>query len=101
MRRSLTPDMVTLQAFEAAARHENFSRAAEELNLTQSAVSRQIADLEQQTGLKLFERIRQRVVLSEVGQRFLPEVQDLLLRSERLMIEAAAAGRMRASLKIA
>ncbi len=101
MRRSLTPDMVTLQAFEAAARHENFSRAAEELNLTQSAVSRQIADLEQQTGLKLFERIRQRVVLSEAGQRFLPEVQDLLERSERLMIEAASAGRTRLSLRVA
>ncbi|WP_442208643.1 LysR family transcriptional regulator [Rhizobium sp. RAF36] len=101
MRRSLVPDIVTLQAFECAARHENFSRAAEELSLTQSAISRQIADLEQQTGLKLFERVRQRVILSEAGQRFLPEVRDLLLRSERLMIEAAAAGRMRASLKIA
>ncbi|WP_246647180.1 LysR family transcriptional regulator [Rhizobium laguerreae] len=101
MRRSLVPDIVTLQAFECAARHENFSRAAEELSLTQSAISRQIADLEQQTGLKLFERVRQRVILSEAGQRFLPEVRDLLRRSERLMIEAAAAGRMRASLKIA
>lgn len=101
MRRSLVPDITTLQAFECAARHENFSRAAKELNLTQSAVSRQIADLEQQTGLTLFERIRQRVILSEAGQRLLPEVRDLLLRTERLMIEAAAAGRTRASLKIA
>ncbi|MFA1625785.1 LysR family transcriptional regulator [Rhizobium mongolense] len=101
MRRSLVPDIVTLQAFECAARHANFSRAAEELNLTQSAISRQIADLERQTGLKLFERIRQRVILSEAGQRLLPEVKDLLARSERLMIDAAAAGRTRASLKIA
>lgn len=101
MRRSLVPDIVTLQAFECAARHENFSRAAEELNLTQSAVSRQIADLEVQTGLKLFERIRQRVVLSEAGQRFLPEVRDLLEKSEQLMIKAASAGRMRETLRIA
>ncbi|MBM7046199.1 LysR family transcriptional regulator [Rhizobium lusitanum] len=101
MRRSLVPDIVTLQAFECAARHANFSRAAEELNLTQSAVSRQIADLEAQTGLKLFERIRQRVVLSDAGRQFLPDVKDLLSRSERLMIDAAAVGRTRARLKIA
>jgi DNA-binding transcriptional LysR family regulator len=97
----MTPDIGTLQAFEAAARHQNFSRAAEELNLTQSAVSRQIADLEQQTGLKLFERVRQRVILSEAGQRFLPNVKDLLERSDRLMIGAASAARMRSSLRIA
>jgi LysR family glycine cleavage system transcriptional activator len=100
-RRSLIPDIVNLQAFECAARHQNFSRAAEELNLTQSAVSRQIAELEQQTGLRLFERIRQRVVLSEAGQRLLPEVRGLLTHSEKLMIGAVAAGQMRASLKIA
>ncbi len=101
MRRRLIPDIVNLQAFECAARHQNFSRAAEELNLTQSAVSRQISDLEQQTGLKLFERVRQRVVLSEAGLRLLPEVKDLLLRSERLMIGAVAAGQMKLSLKVA
>jgi LysR family glycine cleavage system transcriptional activator len=101
MRRSLIPDIVNLQAFECAARHQNFSRAAEELNLTQSAVSRQIAELEQQTGLKLFERIRQRVILSEAGSRFLPQVKDLIFRSEQLMISAVAAGQMKTSLKIA
>ncbi|MDI6838746.1 MAG: LysR family transcriptional regulator, partial [Rhizobiaceae bacterium] len=40
IRRSLTPDFINLQAFECAARHQNFSRAAEELHLTQSAISR-------------------------------------------------------------
>ncbi|KPF43500.1 LysR family transcriptional regulator [Rhizobium sp. AAP43] len=100
-RRSLVPDIVNLQTFECAARHENFSRAAEELNLTQSAVSRQIAEIEQQTGMKLFERIRQRVILSDAGRRFLPEVKDLLARSERLMITAIAANQMKASLRIA
>lgn len=101
MKRRLIPDIATLQAFECAARHQNFSRAAQELNLTQSAVSRQIAELEQQIGLKLFERVRQRVLLSEAGQRFLPDVRDLLLQSERLMIGAAASGTMKTSLKIA
>lgn len=101
MRRRLIPDIVNLQAFECAARHQNFSRAAQELNLTQSAVSRQIAELEQQTGLKLFERVRKRVVLSEAGMKLLPEVRNLLAQSERLMIGAVAAGSMRASLRIA
>ncbi len=101
MRRRLVPDIINLQAFECAARYQNFSRAAEELNLTQSAVSRKIADLERQTGLKLFERVRKRVVLSEAGQRFLPDVKELLLRSERLMIDAVAKGEMEYSLKIA
>lgn len=101
MRRRLVPNIVNLQAFECAARHQNFSRAADELNLTQSAVSRQVAELEQQTGLTLFERVRQRVVLSVAGQRLLPEVKQLLVQSERLMIGAVAAGRMRSALKVA
>ncbi|MDX8541882.1 LysR family transcriptional regulator [Mesorhizobium abyssinicae] len=101
MRRSLVPDIVNLQAFECAARHENFSRAAEELHLTQGAISRQIAELEKQTELKLFERVRRRVVLSDAGQRFLPEVKQLLIHSERLMIGAVAAGKMSSSLRIA
>lgn len=101
MRRRLIPDLVNLHAFECAARHQNFSRAAAELNLTQSAVSRQIAELERQTGLTLFERVRQRVILSEAGRRLLPEVKELLAQSERLMIGAVAAGQMKTSLKVA
>lgn len=101
IRRSLTPDFINLQAFECAARHQNFSRAAQELNLTQSAISRQIADLEQQTGLKLFERVRQRVILSEAGEKLLPEVKQLLAQAERLMIGAVATGQMATSLRIA
>lgn len=101
IRRSLTPDFINLQAFECAARHQNFSRAAEELHLTQSAISRQIADLEQQTGLRLFERVRQRVILSDAGERLLPEVRQLLAQAERLMIGAVATGQMATSLRIA
>lgn len=101
MRRSLLPDIVDLQAFECSARHGSFTRAAEELNLTQSAISRQIRDLEQKTGLLLFERVRQRVVLSAAGQRFLPEVRRLLAQSEQLMIRAVAAAEKEESLSIA
>ena len=101
MRRGLIPDIANLQAFECAARHGNFTRAAEELNLTQSAVSRQIRDLELQTGLLLFERVRQRVILSEAGARFLPDVRRLLSQSEQLMIRAVASAEKDESLSIA
>ena len=101
MRRSLVPDIANLQAFECAARHGNFTRAAEELSLTQSAVSRQIRDLELQTGLLLFERVRQRVILSEAGTRFLPEVRRLISQSEQLMIRAVAAADKDEALNIA
>ena len=90
MRRGLLPDLTALQTFECAARHGNFSRAAEELNLTQSAVSRQIKELEAQTGQQLFERIRQRVVLSEAGTQALPEIRRLLAEAERLMVDTLA-----------
>lgn len=88
MRRSLLPDLSALQTFECAARHENFSRAAEELNLTQSAVSRQIRDFEDRIGHRLFERVRQRVVLSEAGERLLPQVRRLLRNAEDMMTGA-------------
>jgi LysR family glycine cleavage system transcriptional activator len=100
-RRRLIPDIVTLQAFECAARHGNFTRAAEELNLTQSAISRQISELEAQTGMLLFERIRRRVVLSDAGRKFLPDVQRLLLQSEQLMVRAVTSGASSTALSIA
>lgn len=84
--RRLTPDLTKLQAFECAARHANFTLAAKELNLTQSAVSRQIKDLEAQLGVALFERVRQRVFLSGAGRRFLPEVRRLLAQTEESML---------------
>lgn len=101
MRRSLVPDIPNLQAFECAARHGNFTRAAEELNLTQSTISRQIRDLELQTGLQLFERIRQRVVLSEAGKRLIPDVRRLLAQSEDMMIRATSAAEKEEALSIA
>eukprot|EP01034_Spumella_vulgaris_P038391 gene38391-47396_t len=62
LRRAFLPSTADLLAFEAAARHQSVSRAAEELHLTQSAVSRQIRQLEEQIGTALFHRVRQRVV---------------------------------------
>ncbi|RFZ86445.1 LysR family transcriptional regulator [Shinella sp. WSJ-2] len=99
--RRLIPDVTTLQAFECAARHGSFTQAAHELNLTQSAVSRQIKDLEEQLGVLLFERVRQRVVLSDDGRRFLPEVRKLLHQTEETMLRAMASASSEHSLAIA
>ncbi|MEJ1160025.1 LysR substrate-binding domain-containing protein [Prosthecomicrobium sp. N25] len=78
--RRLTPSIGALQAFEAAARLSSFSDAARELSLTQAAVSRQIAQLEDQLGLKLFERVRQRVQPTAAGRFYAGEVGDILSR---------------------
>lgn len=88
--RTLLPDLGKLQAFEAAARHGNVTLASRELNLSQSAVSRQIRDLEAQLGLLLFERVRQRVVLSAAGQKFLPDARRLLEQGEAAMLRVMA-----------
>lgn len=63
------PSMSVLSAFESAARHCNFSRAADELRTSQPAVSRHISGLEGDLGIKLFERRRNKVTLTADGQR--------------------------------
>ena len=67
LRRTL-PSLTALVAFEAAARHGGFTRAAEELGVTQTAVSRRIAALEAEIGQRLFDRRNRRVFLTEAGQ---------------------------------
>ncbi len=69
LRKSLPP-VNSLVTFEAAARHLNFTRAAEELNVTQVAVSRQVRVLEDDLGVLLFERQPRKLRLTEQGQRF-------------------------------
>jgi LysR family transcriptional regulator, glycine cleavage system transcriptional activator len=70
------PPLNALKAFEAAARHESFTRAAEELCVTQGAVSHQVKALEAELGLKLFNRERQRLVITEAGRAYLAIVRD-------------------------
>jgi LysR family glycine cleavage system transcriptional activator len=77
-RRGFLPSVGNLLAFEATARHGSVSRAAEELNLTQSAVSRQIQQLEESLGVSLFRRTRQRVVLTDVGRMYATNVRNSL-----------------------
>ncbi len=70
------PPLNALKAFEAAARHESFTRAAEELCVTQGAVSHQVKALEAELGLKLFNRERQRLVITQAGRAYLVVVRD-------------------------
>jgi len=70
------PPLNALKAFEAAARHESFTRAAEELCVTQGAVSHQVKALEATLGLKLFNRERQRLVITEAGRDYLAVLRD-------------------------
>jgi len=83
------PPLNSLKAFEAAARHESFTRAAEELCVTQGAVSQQVKALEATLGIKLFNRERQRLIITESGRDYLTVVRDALDRiavgTERLL----------------
>jgi DNA-binding transcriptional LysR family regulator len=73
MRRKI-PNTWALTAFEAAARHQSFTKAASELDLTQSAVCRQIAGLEEFLGLPLFHRTKRGVALTEAGLTYSRQV---------------------------
>jgi LysR family transcriptional regulator, glycine cleavage system transcriptional activator len=70
------PPLNGLKAFEAAARSESFTRAAEELCVTQGAVSHQVKSLEATLGIKLFSRERQRLILTDAGREYLTVVRD-------------------------
>lgn len=72
------PPLKALSVFEAAARHLNFSRAAEELHVTQAAVSQQIKHLENWFGVALFVRSGRRLSLTEEGQILAPTIRDAL-----------------------
>lgn len=82
MRRKI-PSNSALLAFEAAARHGSFARAAEELALTEGAISRQIGRLEAFLGVALFERVGNRVRLAPNGMRYALQVREILNRLER------------------
>ncbi|NYH15595.1 LysR substrate-binding domain-containing protein [Paraburkholderia bryophila] len=82
MRRKI-PSNSALLAFEAAARHGSFARAAEELALTEGAISRQIARLEAFLGVALFERVGNRVRLAPNGTRYAVQIRETLDRLER------------------
>lgn len=89
MRRKIPP-LQTLVCFDAAARHESYTRAAQELALTQSAVSRQIGTLEAFLGVALFRRTRHGVALTASGAAYARQIARRLEAMERDTLDAMA-----------
>lgn len=73
------PSLNGLRAFECAARHMSFTRAAEELNVTQTAISHQIRRLEDELGVRLFMRLKDGLALTEEGNAYLPGIRAAFL----------------------
>ena len=89
------PPLNQLEAFEAAARHLSFTKAAQELSLTQSAVSRQIAAVEQHYGRTLFRRQHRSLALTEGGQTLYRATTEVLARLHQVSGELRASGRVK------
>ncbi|MCF6266980.1 MAG: LysR family transcriptional regulator [Desulfuromusa sp.] len=100
MRRTL-PSRSALLAFESAARHQSFTSAATELSLTESAISRQIAALEDQLGLKLFNRIKKRVILTKAGLLYSKQVRKSVEQMEQDMLNVMSHGGTREIIELA
>lgn len=77
------PNLSALQAFEATARLGSFTRAADELALTHSAVHRQVSALESRLGVKLFHRVRRRVALTDAGAEYASRIRRHLDHIEK------------------
>lgn len=74
------PPLTAIRYFEAAARHLSFTKAAEELHVTHSAISHQIKSLEEWLGLQLFRRMNRAIVLTEAGQAYMRPVKEAFER---------------------
>jgi len=91
------PPLTALRAFEAAARHGNFARAAAELGVTAGAISQHIKGLEARLGLVLFRRLARGVKLTEAGRAYLPGIAegfDRLARATLQVHDSGLAGRL-------
>lgn len=94
------PPLNSIRTFEVAARHLSFTRAADELHVTQSAVSHQIKALEEFLGVKMFRRLNRALVLTDEGQEYLPLVRkafDQLHEATRRLIDQEARGKLTVS----
>jgi DNA-binding transcriptional LysR family regulator len=100
MRRKI-PSTAALTAFEAAARHQSYTKAADELAVTQSAVCRQIAGLEDFLGMRLFRRSRRGVALTEAGAAYSRAVATRLNEVERDTLSLMARGADGGTLELA
>lgn len=88
--RRLTPSMSLLLAFEASARHLSFTRAAQELSLTQSAVSRHVKALEELLEVSLFRRQGRTIALTDIGKMYQAELAATLPRIRNASLQAIA-----------
>jgi LysR family glycine cleavage system transcriptional activator len=84
------PSLSALRTFEAAARHLSFTKAAVELNLTQSAVSRQIRLMEEYLGVLLFQRVKQRIVLTDAGRSYVNDIRAALEQMQAATVNLLA-----------
>jgi len=91
--RRLLPSASSLIIFEAAGRHQNFTRAAHELGMTQAAVSYAVRNLEEQLGVALFHRVHRAVELTDAGERFHADVTLGLSRIQKSAEDIRAKGR--------
>lgn len=95
------PPLNSLRVFEAAARHLSFTRSAEELFVTQAAVSHQIKALEEFLGLKLFRRRNRSLLLTEEGQSYFLDIKEIfssLSEATDKVLERSAKGALTISL---
>ena len=95
------PSLTHLRCFESAARHQSFTAAAEELGLTQSAVSKKVKELEADLGFDLFQRVGRGVVLTAAGQGLSADLELDLAGLRATLQKAAAAGAGRSALRLA
>ena len=79
------PPLNAVRAFEAAARHLSFTRASEELNVTQAAVSHQVKALEDRLGVLLFRRLNRGLLLTDAGSLYRKELEDIRAELDRVM----------------
>ncbi len=99
--RRYMPSISALRCFEAAARHQSFTLASKELDLTQGAVSRQVKELEQIVGAQLFRRTGRQVALTKAGSRLATDVSAELESLHQTMMRAVSAGNMSSTLRVA
>ena len=77
-------DLKNLRTFQTVVQEGGFNKAAEKLNYTQSTITFQINQLEQELGLRLFEKIGRRMVLNQAGQQLLPYAAEVLAAVDKI-----------------
>lgn len=98
--RRFIPSLSALTAFEASARHKSFTKAGEDIGITQSGVSRQVNMLEDYLGVHLFERSGSRLVLTQLGASYYKDAATLLDKLEEVSIDVVRGRKASSSLII-